>query len=278
MVLERIARRWIAGIKMKEALARAKMENKRGAKAIINYLGEHLEKRNDVEDTKREYLELMHAIGEWEIEGSISVKPTQLGLSIDFQYCKKNLDEIARAAKEMDIFIWLDMEDSRYTEDTIRIYRHLLAEHGNVGVAIQAYLKRSMEDIKTLMTAGGKIRLVKGAYRESREIAWTEKKDIDVKYIELMEYLFENGDEFAIATHDDRIIAKALELNRKWDRGIEFQMLLGIRDELKMELLEKGLTVASYIPYGETWLPYSIRRIRERKRNIVLVIRSLFGD
>ncbi|MFQ5816198.1 MAG: proline dehydrogenase family protein [Candidatus Hydrothermarchaeaceae archaeon] len=277
MVLERLARRWIAGVRLEEALARAKAENERGVRAIIKYLGEHILYSSEVEAAKREYVELLRAISGTGIDGCISVKPTQMGLRIDRQYCRENMIELARAARDVGIFMWLDMENSKYTEDTISIYGYLLAEYREVGIAIQASLKRSSEDIRNLTKTGAKIRLVKGAYPESAEIAWTGKEDVDTKYVELMEYLFQNGDEFAIATHDYRIIKRALELNSKWNKRIEFQMLLGIRDELKQRLLEGGCNVASYIPYGETWFPYSIRRIRERKRNILLVIRSLFG-
>lgn len=277
MVLERLAKQWIAGIAMKDALERAKVENEHGVKAIINFLGEEVKDSNEVESIKKEYLELLRKMKENALNSCISVKPTQLGLSIDFQYCAENLIEIANAAKDAGSFVWLDMEGSKYTEDTVKLYESLLARNNEVGIAIQAYLKRSHVDIEALTIMGGKIRLVKGAYREPADIVYTSRDEIDANFVKLMEYLFENGDEFAIATHDEKIIQKAIEFNKRWNKKIEFQMLLGIRDELKQMLLKEGYEVASYIPYGRMWLPYSMRRLRERKRNILLIIRSLFG-
>ncbi len=262
---------------MEDALRRARAENERGVKEIINYLGEDLTDADDVKAAEKEYLELIRMFREKAINGCISVKPTQLGLSQGREYCLENLTGIARAVREAGSFMWLDMEGSKHTEDTIKLYESLLAKYSEVGIAVQAYLKRSLGDVEALTIMGGRIRLVKGAYREPADIAYTRKDDIDANYIKLMEYLFENGDEFAIATHDDRIIQRAVELNNKWNKKIEFQMLLGIRDELKQTLLKQGYGVSSYIPYGRKWLPYSFRRLREKKRNILLIIRSLFG-
>ncbi len=276
MVLERLARQWIAGLEMEKALERAKGENRLGMGAIINYLGEHVSEGARVEAAKREYVELLRRIHAEGIDGCISVKPTQLGLSIGKDYCLANFRELATEAKDRGGFVWLDMEGSRFAQDTLDIYGALLGS-GRAGIAIQAYLRRSGGDAKALLQRGGRIRLVKGAYRESPAIAFQSKAVIDSNYSALMRLLFDRGRGFAVATHDDKLIEEAARLGERRKGDFEFQMLLGIRSELKGELAGRGYRVVSYIPYGREWLPYSIRRIRERKRNILLIARSLLG-
>jgi proline dehydrogenase len=165
--------------------------------------------------------------------------------------------------------MWIDMESSKFTEDTITLYIELLKEYPMIGIAIQAYLRRSGADILHIMEHGGKVRLVKGAYHESEEHAFSTREEIDGNFSHLMKMLGDGGNFFAVATHDDKLIEQALGKN------CQFQLLMGIRDELKNKLVSEGLPVAEYIPYGTHWLPYSVRRLRERKRNILLVARSL---
>jgi proline dehydrogenase len=163
------------------------------------------------------------------------------------------------------------MESSEHTNNTLKIYQNLFEKYERLGVAIQANLKRSQNDLETLLKKGAKIRLVKGAYRESAKNAYKTRREVDSNYEKLMKILFEQGNEFAIATHDSRLIDRAIDLSKKHERKLEFQMLKGIRDELKPILIKSGFTVSEYIPYGTNWLPYSIRRLRERKRNILLL-------
>lgn len=276
MVLERLARQWIAGADVEKAIDRAKGENRLGIRAIINYLGEHVSEGPKVEAAKEEYLRLLKRIEEEGIEGCISVKPTQLGLAVGRDYCLSNFQELVAAAKDRGGFVWLDMEGSRYTQDILKIYSALVGS-GCAGVAIQAYLKRSKGDVEALLQQGGSIRLVKGAYRESPAAAFQARGEIDSNYSSLMRLLFKGGRNFAIATHDDKLIEEAAQLGEARRKDFEFEMLLGIRGELKGKLVERGYSVASYIPYGKEWLPYSFRRIRERKRNLILIARSLLG-
>ncbi len=273
-----IAKNWIAGKSMSEALEDAKEANSKGLKAIINYLGEEINDPAGVEKALQEYLRLIDSMQDNSVDGCISVKLTQIGLSIGKDYCAKNLAEIVRHAGERHVFVWIDMESSKFTDDTIDLYLEVLRQHSNVGLCIQCYLKRSMRDVEKLVEAGGKTRLVKGAYDEPATLAYKSKQEIDANYLQIMDYLFVRSNGFfALGTHDDKITSKALALNEKNPRDFEFEMLKGIRDKLKLELVKGGCRVSEYIPYGEAWFSYSLRRVREKPGNIFLLARSLIS-
>ena len=269
--LFRIAKQWIAGGSLEQALESARLAYKEGMDAIINKLGEHLTSKTQIENTVKEYLAIVFSLKKNGIEGGISVKPTQLGLSRSRNECLQNYGIIIEKAALSQAFVWIDMESSEHTEDTIRIYLDLFNKYERLGLALQANLRRSKKDLMQLLEKGAKIRLVKGAYRENKEIAFQSKKQVDQNYRALMEILFLKGNEFGIATHDSDMVEQATKLSKKYEKKFEFQMLKGIRDELKPDLLQKGFSVAEYIPYGTNWLPYSIRRLKERKRNILLL-------
>lgn len=269
--LFRIAKQWIAGDSMQQALESALLANKKGMDAIINRLGEHIKTKSQVEKTVKEYLILISNLQRSKVEGGVSIKPTQLGLSRNKKECLKNYEIIIEGAASSQSFVWIDMESSEHTDETIGIYLDLFDKYERLGIAIQANLKRSRGDLMRLLEKGAKIRLVKGAYREKKEIAFQSKKEVDQNYRTLMEMLFVKGNEFGIATHDSVLIEKAIKLSKAYEKKFEFQMLKGIRDELKPDLLKKGFSVSEYIPYGTNWLPYSIRRLKERKRNILLL-------
>jgi proline dehydrogenase len=163
------------------------------------------------------------------------------------------------------------MESADHTDETIQLYQNLFARYERLGIALQANLTRTESDLTDLLSMGAKIRLVKGAYRENAEIAFKSKEKVDANYLKLMNILFEKGNEFGIATHDVKMIDQAIALSKRHSRKFEFQMLRGIRDELKPSLVKKGFALSEYIPYGTNWLPYSIRRLKERKRNILLL-------
>jgi proline dehydrogenase len=269
--LFRIAKQWIAGDTMEQALRSAKDANKNGMNAIINRLGEHMASKVQIEETVSEYLTLVSNLRKFKVSGGLSIKPTQVGLSRSVEDCIANLENIIKKAVTSQSFVWIDMESSEYTEETIMVYLRLFEEYERIGIAIQADLKRSHQDLETLLQHGGKIRLVKGAYREGKKIAYMTRHEVDESYRKLMEMLFSSGNEFAVATHDSVLIDLAIELSKKHEKKFEFQMLKGIRDELKPILIKGGFSVAEYIPYGTNWLPYSIRRLKERKRNILLL-------
>ena len=270
-VLFKIAKQWIAGDTMEEALKSARKANENGMNAILNKLGEHMTSKAQVTQTVEDYLTLVSNLRRSKITGGLSIKPTQVGLAISTKECLSNLDTIIEKALQFQSFVWIDMESSEYTDDTFKIYQNLFEKYERLGVVVQANLKRSENDLDMLLKNGSKIRLVKGAYHENSKNAYRTRHEVDENYKKLMNVLFEQGNEFAIATHDSKLIDLAMELSKKHEKKFEFQMLKGIRDELKPILVKSGFQVSEYIPYGTNWLPYSIRRLKERKRNILLL-------
>ena len=274
-VLFKIAKQWIAGNTIDDALISAKIAYKSGRHAIINKLGEYHTSKKQITSTIKEYQKIVNSFRKWKIRGAISVKPTQIGLSISQKECFRNFETIIKDARNAHVFVWLDMESSDHTDETIEIYNVFFSKYERLGIALQANLKRTEDDLNNLLEIGAKIRLVKGAYREKERISFKSKEDVDKNFVKLMKILFKKGNEFGIATHDGKIIKKAENLSKKYPKKFEFQMLKGIRDELKPKLIKKKFVVSDYIPYGVNWLPYSYRRIRERKRNILLLGSSL---
>jgi proline dehydrogenase len=275
-LLIRLARQWIAGETLADAISCTGRSNISGIGGIINFLGEHVKEEAEANKNIQENLRILQAIEESKLNASFSIKLTQLGLEIEKRLCLSNVQKIASAAASKNIFVWIDMENSPYTEETIDIYLEIFKKYKKVGIAIQSNLKRSENDVKRIAAEGGIIRLVKGAYGEKSDIAYTSRKDVTINFSKLMGYLFYKSLFFAIATHDELLINEALEANKTHQKRLEFQMLMGVREELKHELVKKGLAVVDYIPYGKHWFPYSVRRIRERKRNILLILRSIF--
>ncbi|MFL6498481.1 MAG: proline dehydrogenase family protein [Nitrososphaera sp.] len=272
-LLYRLAKRWVAGYSANEAMGTALDANRHGMSAILNFLGEDIRDSKLVDMTVSQYLLLMDLMNAKKVHGCVSVKPTQIGLTIDYDTCLQNFRRLAAKAREVGQFIWLDMESVKSTEDTIAIYLDLYKQYHMIGVAVQSYLRRSASDLLHIIEYGGKVRLVKGAYHESKEHIFVTNEEVNANYLKLMLMLFESNNYFAIATHDSSLIAEATRMGK--NTSFEFQMLKGIRDELKIDLITMGFTVAEYIPYGSQWLPYSVRRIMERKRNLLLLARSL---
>jgi proline dehydrogenase len=272
-----LAKNWIAGKSVSEALSCSELANAKGFSVILNYLGEEVETQNEVEKTLKEYKHLLDLLQPNKIVGCISAKLTQLGLKIDEDYCRKNLADIVGHANRLGRFVWIDMESSRFTDDTINIYKTVFSTNKNIGICIQSYLRRSEHDIEELLRIDGKIRLVKGAYNEPATIAYKTRKDIDKNYVRLMERLFKTSvSVFSVATHDDKLINEAIRMSEKYSKNFEFAFLKGVRDTLKLQLVKEAYTVTEYIPYGQNWMPYSIRRMREKPSNFLLLARSLF--
>jgi proline dehydrogenase len=281
--LFKIARNWISGNTYEDAVSSARISNGKGMSAILNFLGEDTTDERVIQQTVNEYIMLLDLLESNSIDGCISVKPTQVGLRIGVDSCLFNLRQIAKKAKNLDRFMWLDIESYPFVEDTIAIYLKLLKDYKEIGVALQSYLKRSSSDLLHLLEQDANIRLVKGAYTENDEIAFRSMDKINANFLELMKMIFNSSDGkrntlFAIATHDPRLVNEAIELSKKSrtvNRKFEFQLLKGISDEMKTSLVKQGFRVCEYLPYGNQWLPYSVRRIKERKRNILLLARSL---
>lgn len=275
-LVHKIAKKWVAGHSMRDALKSAKNANAKGMGAIINYLGEHLTNDEDIEASVNEYIAILQEMDRLHINGSISPKLTQIGLDKDYDTCENNALMIVERAKQLKKFVWLDMESSSYLDDTIGIYFTLLKRYEMVGLAFQAYLKHSANYLVEILMQRGKVRLVKGAYREDSSVVYRSKHTVDKNYMKLMQMLFEDGNNFAIATHDQTMIDHAIKLNNEHKKQFEFQMLKGVRDDIKLSLIKNGFSLAEYIPYGENIAAYSVRRIKEKPSNILLLARSLF--
>jgi proline dehydrogenase len=271
-----IAKRWIAGKDMKSGLEAAKQANRDGYFALLNFLGEDVTDPALAESQSNEYTLLQKALSDSSLDGSVSVKLTQLGLLIDEPAMKGRLFALASAASSMGQQLWLDMEGSRFTDKTLQTYGELHEIHRNTGVALQAYMRRSEKDLASLIEMGAMVRLVKGAYHEARDVVYGSRKETSENYSRLLKQLFERGDKFTVATHDSALIEEARKLASTHNRRFEFGMLRGIRDELKKELASSGYKVVDYIPYGDQWYSYSARRIKEHPSNIWLLFRSLF--
>jgi proline dehydrogenase len=277
-LLFRIAKHWIAGETYEEALARAEQSYPHKIRGIVNLLGEEVESKEETNVATATYVEILNAINAKKAQSCISIKPTQLGLSIDKSLYFENLRKILSAAKGFGNFVWMDMEGFEYTAATVDSYLEFRREFDNIGVAIQAYLKRSEEDVGRILDAKGIIRLCKGAYNESPEVAYKSRNEIRENYSRLMQTMFERGRGFAVATHDEKLIKEATELSKVHGANFEFQMLMGIRDRKKLELTEDGYQTSQYIPFGKSWWAYSVRRISEHKSNIFLLARSLVSS
>lgn len=271
-----LARQWVAGTAPEDALARAREVNGRGLGAILNFLGEHHSRREEVEATFREYGTLVDRVATLGLDACVSVKPTQLGLAVDEGYCQERMGALLDLCRDRGLFLWIDMEGSPYTDATLRIYRDCRARYAETGVALQANLRRTAQDLEGLLPEGI-VRLCKGAYRESPDLALRRKEEVDRNFAHLMETLFRDGRRFALATHDDVLIRQGLALQETHGRAVEFQMLLGVRDPLKEELRSQGHRTLEYIPYGPEWFAYFTRRLRERPRNVLLMVRSFLG-
>ncbi len=273
-LLMRFARQWVAGETIEDALRAVRETNARGIHAIVNYLGEHYHEKPPVEATVREYLRLVGQLRSANVDGDVSLKPTQLGILITKEYALSQMIPVLDAVKSWGRVLWVDMEAASTVADTIWVYEELLRRYDHVGLCLQANLKRTEEDLHRLLAKGTQIRLVKGAYKETPEVAFMTHAEIDRAYLGHLEALFRDGRDFTVATHDSRMIDRALELAKDHPVPFEFAMLQGVRDPLKAELVSQGHRVTEYIPYGPTWLPYFSRRLRERPRNIVTMVRS----
>ena len=283
-MLFKISKRWIAGHSNIEAISEARKSNKCGMSAILNYLGEGYTEKSQIDRSVLEYFNLLDLLKMNDIRGSISVKPTQIGLCIGYNLCLENFGKISQKAKETGHFVWIDIEHSVFVEDTLSIYLKLLANNKNTGVAIQSYLRRSYSDLLHLMENSANLRIVKGAYSGEKNDAFRSNSEISQNYSRLMTVMLKESSYngiVAIATHDSNLIDEALALSTTGSikmKNLQFQLLKGIRDELKQKLVSDGYIVSEYMPYGEKWLEYSLRRLRERKRNIFLLARSLIDS
>lgn len=277
----RMAERFVAGESLSQALTTARDLNGAGFRVTLDYLGESVKDREEAFRATSAYRASLDAIHESDAESTISLKLTQLGLDIDEDYCAENLLEIARRAAELGSFVRIDMEGSDYTGATLRVFRRTFAECRSVGVVIQSYLRRSEADVEELVQLGAPVRLCKGAYDEPVSIAFRRKSEVDANFVRLMRMLLDGGAPTAIATHDEAMIEATLEHVSR--RGIgtnafEFQMLYGVRRDYQARLVREGYGMRIYVPYGEQWYPYFMRRMAERPANLLFVLRAVVGS
>ena len=276
------ARRFIAGETVDEAVAAGSDLPGMGLGLTLDYLGESVASAEAAAAATDDYVKIIQAIVASGVERNISLKLTQLGLDVDRATAVDNMRRILEPADANGFFVRIDMENSPYTDATIGILDTLWQQgHQNVGTVIQSYLKRSTSDIRHLNEMGARVRLVKGAYKEPKTVAYQRKTEVDAAFVDLMRLLLDEGTYPAIATHDPNMIAetKAYATSKGYatDR-FEFQMLYGIRRDLQTALVKEGYRVRVYVPFGKQWYPYFMRRLGERPANVAFVLRGIFSD
>jgi proline dehydrogenase len=276
------ARRFIAGETVEEAIDAARRLQANGFDLTLDYLGESVRTHQEADAAAREYAHLVDVLMQSGIERNISLKLTQLGASVDRATCIDNLRRILETAEKHAFFVRIDMESSAYTDLTLDIFETLWNRgHQNLGVVIQAALKRSEADVRRVTALGGRIRLVKGAYKEPPDVAYARKADVDAAFVRLMHILLDSGQYPAIATHDPKMIDATLayaEAKGLPPTHYEFQMLYGVRRDLQRALSSDGYRVRLYVPFGREWFPYFMRRLGERPANVAFVVRAILGD
>jgi len=274
------ARRFVAGETLDEFLAVVRLVNERGFTVACGMLGEGVQDRNDAATVVRDYRHILTCFASEGLRSNVALKLTHLGLVIDCDLARQNLTAIVQHARSFNNFVRVDMEQSAYTDATLSIYRSL-REAGltNVGTVLQAYLRRSEDDVRSLFPLKPNVRLVKGAYLEAPEVALTKRADVDRNYVRLIELSLRESGFTAIATHDHVIIDHSMEFIKRHgiaDDRYEFQMLYGVRPKLQGELRSRGYKVRLAIPFGSQWYPYLMRRLAERPANLFFFLGTLW--
>lgn len=273
------ASRFVAGETIEGAIEAVRALNASGRVATLDHLGEFVSTEAEAEMSTQMCLKTLDAINKSGVKANLSLKLTSLGLGISDEICLRNLNTILNRARMYGLFVRIDMEDFTYCEKTISIYKQLREQSDNVGIAIQAYLYRSLDDIENLKSLKPNLRLVKGAYKESPKFAYPAKPDVDENFKRLISTHLMNGGYAAIATHDSQMIDYAIktiqDLAIPPDR-YEFQMLYGIREDLQLALVREGCKVRVYVPFGSDWFGYFMRRLAERPANVWFVLKNLF--
>ncbi len=273
-----VARRFVAGDTLDEAVAASETLNRRGLSVSLDLLGEEVHDPVTAAAATEGYIEAARRIAQTGLDANVSIKLTQLGLAFDVALATDALRRLAEAAAEAGTTVTVDMEDSRYTEATIDTYSKVQSEVGNLGVCIQAYLHRTAEDLERIAPLGGHVRLCKGAYVEPESIAFQGSADVDAAFARLLERLMTiEGVRPAIATHDDRLIDLAKALGERRTEPWEFQMLYGVRPQMQDALRSDGFPMRIYVPYGSQWYAYLTRRLAERPANALFFLRAVSG-
>ena len=273
---KRLAQRFVAGETVDEAIRAVEPLNKKGITTSLDLLGESVHTEREAQAATREILTMLDRIHERCVEANVSLKLTQMGLDISEELCVALMHDVVGRARDLRTFIRIDMEDSTYTERTLRLFEDRLhPSYGDhVGIVLQSYLYRTLADVERAIAIKARVRLCKGAYKEPATVAYPEKADVDANYVRCMHKLLSEGNYPALATHDDRIIKEAKRYVRANNIGperFEFQMLYGVRRDLQERLVHEGWRVRVYVPFGTQWYPYLMRRLAERPSNIAFI-------
>lgn len=273
-----VSRRFVAGETLDEAIDAARVLNRRGMHVSLDHLGENVSEAKETIAAAQAYIAILDRIKQTGVDANISIKLTALGLDISQELCERNVTSILEHAQQSSIFVRIDMESSAYTERTVDITLRMHQYFEHVGTVIQSCLHRSKQDVEQLIAHGVRVRLVKGAYKEPREVAFQQKSEVDQNFIRLMRPLLLHGNYPAIASHDEAITNAACKFAR--ENGIdkaafEFQMLYGIRRDLQERLVRQGYNIRIYVPYGSQWYPYLMRRMAERPANLMFVMSNV---
>jgi len=286
-LLNKSAKRWglrlgaskvVAGTDTESAIQTIQKLNDKGISCTLDNLGEFVYEKEEALAAKENIIKTLHAINANQVNSHLSIKLTQIGLDIDQDFCLQNMTDIMKVAKEHDIFINIDMEDYAHYEQTMDIVKGLLKDFDNIGTVIQSYLYRSEEDMNDLK--GVRLRIVKGAYKENADVALQNKEEIDQNFIKLIKKHLLNNSFTSIATHDHHVIneIKGFVVENNISKDLfEFQMLYGFRSDLQVQLVKEGYAFCTYVPFGEDWYGYFMRRLAERPQNLNLVFKGMFS-
>ena len=274
------SRKYIAGESLDSAVSLVKDLNAKGIYATLDVLGESVTNEKEALRAFENAMKVFDAIVEHNLKANISIKPTQLGLSFDEEFACEQIRKLVKRANEIDNFVRIDMEDSPYTDATINIYKKVFEEYSNVGIVLQTYLKRSYNDTVILNKLGTNYRICKGIYVEPASLAYKDKQVIRDNFLKILECMFKSGNYVGIATHDKYLIDNAYrlikELNIPNDK-FEFQMLLGVREDLRDKINNDGYKIRIYVPFGEDWYAYSIRRLQENPQIARYIVKNIFS-
>jgi len=274
------SRRYIAGKTLADAVRKTLELNSMGCCVTIDVLGEEIMSLEEATQSKEESIRVLETIHENELDANLSLKLTSLGLRIDKEQCLKNVREIVQKAKALKNFVRIDMEDSTCTDDTLDIYRRLRKDFSNVGTVIQAYMRRSRKDVQQLIDENiAHLRICKGIYDEPKEIAFKDKEEVRDSFMGLVKMMLETGSFSGIATHDKVLVERSDEViaSSKADSSkYEFQMLLGVTEKLRGDIVGRGNRMRVYVPYGEQWYGYCMRRLKENPQVAGHIIKNLF--
>lgn len=279
-IVGRVARRYIAGTTLGDGVKTVKRLNTLGMMTTMDLLGEDVKDASEAQAVRDNILPILQAIHQNTLNSNVSIKPTQLGLSIDKELGLRNIRAILEEARKLGNFVRIDMEDAQTTDNTLEIYRKLRGEgFSNTGVVIQAYLHRSESDVRPLVKEGANIRLCKGIYNESPSIAYKGLQEIRNNYLKLLRIMLEGGSYVGIATHDDFLIDGAMTIIQELGlrpTQYEFQMLLGVRETRRNDIVKAGHKLRVYVPYGEQWYAYSTRRLKENPAMAWYITKAIF--